>query len=36
MGDPSVWFPIVVISMVALAIIIFVVLLILDKGSDED
>ena len=34
--DPSVGFPLAVIVMVSLAIIIFIVMLILDKGSDEE
>ena len=34
--DPSVFFPIVIIGMVVLAIVIFFVLVILDKGADED
>lgn len=34
--DPSVGFPIVVIAMVSIAIIIFIAMLIMDKGSDEE
>jgi len=34
--DPSVWFPIAIIGMVTLAIAIFIILLILDKGGDEE
>lgn len=33
--NPSVGFPLVIIGMVTLAIIIFIVMLILDKGADE-
>ncbi|EDP74308.1 hypothetical protein HG1285_08201 [Hydrogenivirga sp. 128-5-R1-1] len=36
LSDPSVGFPIAVIGMVSLAIIIFIVMLVLDKGSDEE
>jgi hypothetical protein len=35
-SDPSVGFPLAIIAMVTLAIIIFIVMLIMDKGSDEE